>query len=411
VSTNADGARPSRAALAVLVAGFALLAFGTDFLIPSLPGIQRHFAVAVGDAQLVLSAFVVAFAFAQLAYGPLSDRFGRRPTLLAGWALFASGSLVCLTAPSLGVLIVGRVIQAIGCCSLTVVGRAAVRDLFGAEGTARMMGVLLSLAAIPIVLAPMTGGLVEQAFGWRANFAVLAVVAAACLVVMWRAFRETNHDRNPHATRPGQLLANYRTLLGNRRFVGYTLCIMFNYAAIMAFLSGASFALVSTGHLGPRAFGFWFGCCIMGYAIASFTAARHVQRLGVARLMGIGSTIAAVAGTLMAALAFSGLPPAPSVLVPYFLFMLGNGLVNPSGTAGAVLPFPRMAGTASSFLGFLQLGSGALVGFLVGRLHDGTTVPMAMTLGLASWGIVLAHRLVVLPAERLPQRHPAAAQS
>lgn len=396
-----SGAAPARrAALAVLVAGFALLAFGTDFVIPSLPGIQRHFAASVGDVQATLSVFVVAFGIAQLAYGPLSDRFGRRPALLTGWCLFAVGSLVCATAPSLAILLVGRVVQALGCCALTVVGRAAVRDLFGAEGTARMMSLLLSLAAIPIVLAPMTGGLIDEALGWRANFALLAAIALACLVLLRRTLDETHHARDPQATQVRRLLANYRTLLANRRFVGYTLCIMFNYAAIMSFLSGASFALVSTGHLTPRAFGFWFGACIMGYAIASFVAARHVQRLGVARLMGIGATIAILAGTTMAVLALAGASPVPAVLVPYFVFMLGNGLVNPSGTAGAVLPFPQMAGTASSFLGFLQLAAGATVGFLVGRFHDGTTVPMAVCLGLATWGIFLAWRLVVMPAER-----------
>lgn len=390
----------TRTLLALLVAGFAMLAFGTDLLIASLPSIQRHFGVSMGDAQLTLSLFVVVFAFAQLIYGPLSDRFGRRPALIIGWALFTLGSAICAAANSLAVLLIGRVVQALGCCALTVVGRAAVRDLFGVEGTAKMLGLLLSVAAIPIVLSPMLGGTIEQAFGWRANFALLLVVASIALVLMVGRFDETHHQRDRHATHLGRLFANYRVLLADRRFVGYALCIMFNYGAIMAFLSGSAFALVASGQMTPRAFGVAFGMCICGFAIMSLVVARNVQRVGIARLVGIGAAIAALAGTIMAGLALAEVRTVAAVMIPYFLFMLGNGLVSPSAAAGAVLPFPKMAGTASSFLGFLQLSAGALVGAIVGRIHDGTVLPMTLVLALCTWGIALSFLLVVRGARR-----------
>jgi MFS transporter, DHA1 family, multidrug resistance protein len=377
-----------------------MLPLATDTVVVSLPGLRRHFGISVAQAQLTLSAFVAAFGFAQLVYGPMSDRFGRRPTLAAGLAIFLIASIACVTADSIESLIIARFFQALGCCAPTVIGRAIVRDVHGAEGTARMMGYISAGVSLLICAWPVMGGQLEQLFGWRAVFALHVVVGGTLLAAIARFLPESNRHLDPGATGAGRVFGNYRVLLADRRFLGYAACNALGFSAIMAFLSSASFVLMGTLGLAAWQFSVQFALAIFGYILGTMVTARLVTRVGIDRLLRTGTALGAAAGVLMAALALSGVRTVSAIIVPYFVYMFACGLNQPSAMAGAIGPFPKMAGTASALMGFLQLACGAIAGFVVAQNFDGTPVPMAVGIALCSVGMLGSYRLIVRPSSR-----------
>jgi len=375
--------------------GFALLPLSTDLFLASLPGIRVYFDVTVSEAQLTLSVFLAGFAISQLVYGPLSDRFGRRPVLLAGVAIYVTATVVCVGAQSMEGLIAARFFQAVGACSGAVIGRAIIRDAYGATGSARMLGYITAGTAATPVFGPMIGSLLTVSFGWRANFVLLALVSAGLLAVAALRLPESNVERDPRATGLRHLLTNYAAILRNRQFVGYALCVAFSYAAIFSYISGASFVLIDVLGVPPQYFGFLFGGAVTCYITSNILIGKLVQRTGVDRLVGIGTTLAVMGGTLMAALALAGVQSIAAVILPMMLVLFATGFTMPGSTAGAIGPFSRTAGAASSLIGFTQMAVGAFAGFMVGRLHDGTTWPMAASICTASWLLLASFHLLV----------------
>ncbi|MCW8862034.1 MAG: multidrug effflux MFS transporter, partial [Rhodospirillales bacterium] len=360
------------------------VAFGpvsTDLYLPSLPAMQDAFGVDVGTVQLTLSVFLAGFAVAQLIYGPLSDRHGRRPTLIAGIVLFFAASLICAFAPSIEVLLSGRFFQAVGAGAGPVLGRAIVRDLFDREEGARVLAFMSSAMALAPMVAPIIGGQLHVAFGWRANFIALAVLGAVALSLVWRMVQETNRYADPSATQARTIAANFRVLLRNREFLGYTLSVMFSYGALFAFISGSSFVLIGVLEVPPQYFGFCFASVVIGYVSGAFAAGKLARRIGVGGIIRFGSFLIAFGGVVLAGLAWAGVSHVLAVILPMSVVFCAVGFVMPTSMAASIAPFPKMAGAASSLMGFCQLSSGALVGFAVGHLHDGTTRPMATIIG------------------------------
>jgi DHA1 family bicyclomycin/chloramphenicol resistance-like MFS transporter len=266
-----------------------------------------------------------------------------------------------------------------------------------------MLGYITAGTAATPVFGPMIGSLLTVAFGWRANFVLLAIVSAALLAATTLRLPESNPERDPHATDPRHLIANYAAILRNRRFMGYALCVAFSYAAIFSYISGASFVLIDVLGVPPQYFGFLFGGAVVCYIASNILIGKLVQRTGVDRLIGIGTALAATGGTVMAALAYTGVQSVAAVILPMMLVLSATGFTLPGSTAGAIGPFTRMAGAASSVVGFAQMGIGAFAGFMVGRLHDGTTWPMAAAICTASWLILASFHLLVRPG---PEQSP-----
>jgi DHA1 family bicyclomycin/chloramphenicol resistance-like MFS transporter len=379
----------------IIILGFMLLPMSTDMYLASLPELRRYFDVTVPHAQLTLSVFVVAFALSQLAYGPLSDRFGRRPLLLAGIGIYVTATLGCMTAQSIEWLIVARFFQGMGACASTVIGRAIIRDIYGGAGAARTLGYVLAGTSMAPIFGPMLGGVLEAAFGWRANFAALLALGSVLLVSCALLLGESNVHRDPSATQARQLAANYLSLLRSRRFNGFMLCFASGYCAIFTWLSMSAFVLIGALGLSPQRFGMLFGLTVPGYLFGTLIAARLATRVGVDRLVGIGSVVTTIAGCLMAGLAIAGVHHIAALLLPMALLLCGTGLINPAATAGAIAPFPKIAGTASALLGFAQMATGAAYGFLAAQFHDGTSLAMACAIGLSSLGSLAAYLLLV----------------
>ena len=356
----------------------ALVAIGplsTDLYLPSLPSIARDLDAGVAQAQLTLSAYMTAFALVQLAYGPLSDRFGRKPVALSGIAIYAAATLACAVAPSIEALIWARAAQAAGACAGVVLGRAIVRDVYGPEGTARALAAVGSVMAFAPAIGPILGGLVETWFGWRWNFALLlgfALVLLVCLTTLG----ETNAHKNPRATDVAPMLKNYRTLLGDRVYLGYALSVSFSYGGLFAFISGSSFVLIDVLGLAPATYAWFFAFCVLGFFTGTRITVAFNKRLGADRMIEIGAWINILGGGVMLATALSdlaqpGLAGAAWLVGPMAVYMIGMGIVMPNGQGGALANYAKMAGAASALMGFGHFAIAALVGIAFGQLHAG----------------------------------------
>src|SRR5579884_2696057 len=380
--------RPDSFALTALLA--ALSAVGpltTDMYLPSLPDIVRTLGGTPAQGQLTISAYLVGFAAGQIVYGPLSDRHGRRPVLMAAISLYCFASLVCALSTSLPMLIGARALQALGGCGGIVLARAIVRDLYSGARAGRELSLIGSVMALAPVFAPMVGGIVQSGLGWRAIFALLLAFGAGGGLIVWRLLPETLSARSEHGVTLGAMMRSYKILGGNRGYVAYLALAAASYAGLFAWISGASFVLQRLYGLSPFAFGFYFALGSVGYLAGTSLAAHLVMRSGIDATIGFGSAALALGGIAMSAALALGLTSALSLVLPMAVFLAGLGMVLPQSIAGAMQPFPERAGAASSLFGFVQQSAAALCGALVVWLLGRSAWPLAAavaTMGCAT---------------------------
>ncbi|NWG30976.1 MAG: multidrug effflux MFS transporter [Rhodocyclaceae bacterium] len=371
-----------------LIAGSLMLQpLSTDLYLASLPHLATGFGVSPAAAQQTLSLFVIGFGVAQLASGPLSDRFGRRPVLLWGLALYIAASLACAAAPTLGWLIAARFVQAAGCCTAVVVARALVRDAFAPAEGARVLAKASSLLALAPLIGPVLGGYLQVGFGWRAAFVFHTLFAIALLAATARLFRETLTYPDPEATRIGRLYTTYCRIASADFFWAWALPGALSYAAIFAFISGSSFVLIDVLGVPTHLYGYCFAFGVSGYLIGTIACRRLLARLGLPGAMRVGVSISLFSGLLFAALVLAGVHHWSVVLLCQFLTMGAHGINFPCAQAGAVAPFPREAGAAAGLLGFFTMVAALVTGTWVGISHDGTIRPLALT--SATLGVLL----------------------
>ena len=390
--------RPDSRLVAVLLT--ALVAFGpisTDLYLPALPELTRALGADPAVGQLTLSVFLIGFAVSQLIYGPLGDRFGRRPILLVGLVVYVVASIACALAESIEALIVLRFFQALGACAAPVLARAVVRDVYGRERAAKVFAYMAMAMALAPALGPIVGGYMTLWFGWRSSFWLLTAFGVLVLAGTAAWLAETNPAKDPTATQPGQLARNYGTLVRHREFTGYVAVVAFTYSGIFAFISGSSFLFIDRLGLSPERYGMCFAAVVVGYMIGTFTSGRLIMRLGIHRMVRLGTTVAVVGGGAMLIAAVSGWITVASTVGPFFVFMIGAGLTLPNAMAGAIGPFPGMAALASSALGFAQMGAAAVIGVLVGQTVEAH--PSAMAAGVFCVAAVafLSHRMLIGP--------------
>jgi DHA1 family bicyclomycin/chloramphenicol resistance-like MFS transporter len=388
-------AKPSLIALLIAIAAVSPL--GINMYLPSMPGMARALGVDFTTLQLTLSLYFAAMALGQLIIGPLSDRFGRRPVLLIGLTVFVVGSLICLTAQSVGFLIFGRVVQAIGGCAGITLSRAILRDLYGRNQVASMIGyVTMGMAVAPMV-APTIGGVLETLYGWRASFAFLMAFGGLALLFAFWHLPETNHNRGSAAS-PRQLMHSYVSLFRSRLFWGYTLTTGFISAVFFSFLAGAPYVMIELMGRSPAEYGFYSAIVPSGYILGNFASGRFAGRVGPNRMILAGSLMALVSVAAMALAFATGFVLPAALFGPMFFIGAGNGLVLPSGIAGAVSVKPDVAGAAAGLSGSVQIGFGALVAPLIGSTLDTTAWPLitimaaCSLLTLASFGLVAGQR-------------------
>ncbi len=380
-----------RANLLWLIAGCLMLQpLSTDLYLPSLPHLATYFSADPAGVQQTLSAFVFGFAVAQLVSGPLSDRFGRRPILLGGLAIYLLGCIVCGLAPTLNALIVARFVQAIGGCTAVVVSRAIVRDAFSPIEGAKIIARASSMLAIAPLCGPVAGGYLQVAFGWRAAFALMAVFCILLGAIVMRGFEETNQHPNPGAIRFDNLARNYRTILQNPSFWAFALPGCLSYANIFVFISGSSFVLIRVFGIKTETYGWLFALGVTGYLTGTIVCRRLLSAIGMQRTLGLGAAAAFAAGLIILGCANAGAFHWSLIVAAQFFAMLAHGINFPCTQTGAVAPFPQQAGAAAGLFGFFSMLGAMTAGYCVGETVSGTIYPLLQISAATSTLLMLA---------------------
>jgi len=380
----------------VLGALTAFAPMSIDMYLPALPTLARLFQAQAVEVQLTLAMFFVGFALGQAFYGPLADRFGRKPPLYAALMLFTAASIGCALAPTIHALAGWRFAQALGACAGIVIARTIVRDLFEPHDAVRAYAALMLVMGVAPILAPLFGGYILVHFGWPAIFWVLAGFGVICLALAVFRLPETHRGEAPHPFELGHILAGHGRLLRHRRYLGYALTGGFSSAGMFAYIAGSPFVLIDLYRIPPHHYGWIFGSNAFGLILASQLNGRilHHRFGGDAVLYG-ANLVQTLAGIILLAAVITGIGGLVGILVPLFFYIACIGFVMPNATALAMAPHGRNAGAASSLLGTLQFGLAAVVAIMIGAIHNRTALPMAAVIAVCGTLGLIFHRTLV----------------
>ncbi len=396
IIVQAASAKPRLSTL-ILLSALAILPI--NFFLPSLPGIAAEFDVAYGMMGLSLAAYAGVSACLQLVVGPLSDRFGRRPVILLALAIFIVATIGCALAPSAWAFLAFRMVQAI-IAPTYAVSLAAIRDTTSREQAAGQFGYLAMAWAIAPMLGPTIGGLLDQAFGWRASFYVLAFLGAAVLVLCWTDLNETN--RSPSNTIAEQYRA-YPELLGSKRFWAYCVCMAFSVGAFYAFLAGAPLA-ASVFDLSPAMLGLYMGSITGGFMVGSFLAGRLASRLPVTRIVVAGRIVACAGLSFGLILYAAGVGHVLALFGPCLFVGVSNGLTQPGANAGAISVRSTHMGSAAGLAGAITVAGASIVAAVAGAVLTEENVRSGLLLVmLASAAVALGAALLARHLETTTQ--------
>ncbi len=394
---------PARTPWGLVVLLGALTAFAPrsiDMYLPSLPAIGATLRASPEATQATLSTFFLGMALGQFLYGPASDRFGRRAPILIGALVYALASAACALAPTIEALQGARFVQALGGCAGAVVARAIVRDRFNHQDTARILSLLMLIMGLAPILAPLAGGAILAAAGWRAIFWTLA--GFGVLIGVWVATRlaESRSAETAAQARAEHPLRAYAALLSEPRLLGYAIAGALNGATLFTYISASPDRVIGAYGVSPQAFGWVFGINALGVIGASQVNRRLLRRRTADAILAKASIVSVAAAVLLAGAAFTGLGGRWSVLGLLFVVLASFGLMQGNTMAGALSVDPRRAGSISALMGGASFAAGAIASWLGGAFHDGTARPMATVMLVCLTGSCAA---LVLLALRRPQ--------
>ena len=380
---------------ALLAMSMALSALGIDLILPAFADIRAELGLASDSTAVagLVTAYFMGLAVGQLAYGPLADRFGRRPALYLGYGIYAGAALAAAVASTLPLLLVSRFVWGLGAAGPRVVTLAVIRDRFEGERMSRAMSFVMAVFIVVPVLAPTLGSAVVAVGSWR--WLVLGCVAAAAVMALWAVrLPETLREEHRTSLRVGRLLAGAREVVSNRRTRAYTLAMTVLYGAFTSYIGSAEIIFSDTFGR-PDAFPLLFGAVAAVMGGAMLVNARIVERIGARRLAhGVLLGYVAAAGALLVlALATGGRPPLPAFVAGLAVLLAGHALLIPNFNSIAMAPMARVAGMASSIIGSVQLAVGAALGAVLDQAYDGTVLPLAVGFlgyGLVALGLIVA---------------------
>ena len=387
---------PQSLVVLMLAALLGIQPITTDLYLPALPALTAGFGAGMVQAQLTLSALLLAFGCSQLIWGPLSDRFGRRPVLLVGLVLYAAASVGATLAPSMDVLVVWRVLQGTAMGAAVVCARAIVRDLYApAVGAQVMSKGLTGLGVLACISAPL-GGLLAEFLGWRYALLALAVFGSAALSLISLRFKESLAHKNPAALQPLMLVRVWRDVLASPAFLSYSALSAASYGGLFTFLATSSFVFIQVLGLSNAAYGGLMFLNSAAYIAGTFLCRRWLPRWGIQKTVALAAGFSLAGGAGMGVLAYLGFGNVWAIMVPQAVFMLGHGIHQPCSQSGAVGPFPKSAGAASALNGFFMMLAAFGMGIYLGAHMDGTVKPLAY--GVWSWSIAIALSAWILVA-------------
>jgi len=388
----------------VLGAVMALGPLALDMYLPALPTLEVEFAASPARVQHTVSAYLFGMAIGQLAMGPLTDRFGRKPPLLGGLGLFVLASAGCALAPHIGSFVLLRSAQALGGSSVMVVVRAVIRDRFDAIQSARVLSLMMLVMGAAPILAPLAGGWLLVAASWHWIFWLLAAYALFCIATAF-LFLDESHPPHARVASIGGALAGMLPLARNRLFLGPALVFMFSFGAFFAYLAAAPFVLIQYFHIPAERFGLYFGANAFGFILVSQLNRRLVSGRGPRRVLGWGVSVLAAAAALLVPCAFTGAGGFTAVFVLLFFVVASLGLIASNVSAVAMAPFGDRAGGAASLLGFSQALTGVAASAAVGWIDARGAIPMATVIAVCAAVSLIAY-LSLVRIDRTPPASP-----
>jgi DHA1 family bicyclomycin/chloramphenicol resistance-like MFS transporter len=379
-----------RAPFLLLVALTACGTMGMHVIIPALPATARALNMSISTTQLTITLYLVGLAAGQLFYGPVSDRFGRRPVLLFGLTLFTFASVVTACAPNAGVLIGSRILQSVGGCAGLVLGRAAVRDGATPDKAAGQLALLTLVMSVVPALAPAVGGYLTAYIHWRASYVLLAAMGGLTLLVTLLILPETNRER-PGGSPARSLLSGYAILARSRAFLGYAAGGACSTTSFYAFMSASPFIFENVLHRPTQEVGLYYVLLMGGVGMGSFLANRLSRVVALRRGLRLANFVTIAGAVSFLAFDVFDLLSGPSVTGAVTLFMVGAGMASPFALAGSVSVNPRTIGAASGLYGFFQMGYGMLCTVAVELWHPGEVWPVAVIMLVS----VLAGQVII----------------
>jgi DHA1 family bicyclomycin/chloramphenicol resistance-like MFS transporter len=382
--------------LALLIAMTGVSSLSLNILVPAIPSLVAKFAADAASVQLTVSLYLMGLAVAQLVFGPLSDRFGRRPVVLAGLALATIASTAAIFAGSIASLIIARVAQSLGASTGQTIGRAIIRDLYDRKHAASMIGLVTSVVVLMPMAAPLIGGILDTLFGWASIFIFAAVLSFTVFAWAVLALPETRKF-SAVPSEQGHFRADLGALAASRRFFGYALCAGLGSAPFFSFLGGAPHVVVTMLGRTSAEYGLWFFVPSIGFMAGNFAVSRLTARFGIDALIWWGIALT-IAGCLLNVFVYAALPgwEMATIFLPQVVIGFGNGLLLPTSVAGAVSIRPQVAGTASGMTGFIQMAIGAGAAQLSGHVIAHASDAMPMLLLMLSFGVATAVAVLTL---------------
>ena len=377
-------AKTGRIELLLILASLAAFApLATDMYLPALPEVARALGGTSSQVQVTLATFFFGFAAGQLIYGPLSDRFGRKPPLYWGIGVFTLASAFCAVAPSVDAMIALRFIEAVGACAGTVISRAVVRDLFNPEEGARVFSTLMLVMVIAPIVAPLIGGYLLLWFGWQATFWALTIAGGLSLASIVFRLPESHKADPEHSLALGAVMKVYAGLIVQRRYLMISLSGAFAYGGLFAYITGSPFVFIDGFKLAPQHYGWLFAINSAGIMAASQINRALIHRLGAATLLRAAGAFQMLVGIVMLAIAISQWGGMFAFVVPLFLYVSCSGIVMPNSTALALANEQKNAGAAAALMGSIQFTVGTISALSMGALHAVTPQPVAAVIALA----------------------------
>lgn len=364
----------------------------TDLYLPALPAIAEGFGATMAQAQFTLSALLLAFGVSQLIWGPLSDRLGRKPILLAGLGLYALAGVGCAWANSIELLISWRIVQGLAMGAVVMCGRALVRDLYAPTDGARVMSKgLTGLGVIACLSAPI-GGFLSSTWGAKATLLASAVFGAFSLLMVTTQFKESMPHKNPKALEPTTLVRTWWMIVKNPVFLTYSALASASYGALFIFLASSSFVFIKLFGFSTTAYGLIMFGMSAHYIAGTFLCRRLLARYGIVRTVAVAGGFSLLGGSLMGGMALAGIHSPWAIMLPFYVIAVGHGIHQPCGQTGAIVPFAKAAGAASALNGFLMMvvafATGAWLSRQTSASMNGSVMPMVI--GVWFWTACLA---------------------
>ena len=388
--------RPSLGEILLLGSLTAFGAVTIDLYLPTLPAIARDYGTSAAAVQLTLSTFFVGMALGQLFFGPLSDRIGRRPTILIGCAVYVAASLFCALAPTIEALVAGRFFQALGCCAAMVTCRAIVRDRYDHRDSARIFSLLMLVLAIAPLLAPTVGGWIAAAAGWHAVFYAFVAVGVAISAAVGLRLDESRSAATAQAARGQDVLSAYARLLGHKRLIGYLLVGAANGATLFSYIAASPDLVVNSWGFSESQFGLVFAAIAVGVVGSSQVNRQLLKHRSPDAILALATLGAAAAGVALWLVALFD-APVPVVLAAVFVALSSNGLIAANASAGALNVDPLRAGAISGLMGGINFGMGAAASALAAAMYDGTARPLAANVAVALLVAAAAYHMLAKP--------------